>query len=256
MNLPSKADLASFEPIPFHELLIYKPTIREISKMGWSHFNRLNSILLVTQEDLEIQEDDFIRGRSNVFISETDPYKYIVQACEDPLYFLELRLALFTYLKRDCRKANNMILIEYPVDEKDKTKGNKFFPFTSETFFEFQSIVRELNCLKQEEEHEFSDPNNPMAKKFLEARKKKRIAKARAARRAAQEGKGVDTSTVMFALCAMSSYTMETVQSLTIYQLFTQFALCQEKQAYELAYTPHVFSGGKSKLKYWIPLNN
>ena len=95
-----------------------------------------------------------------------------------------------------------------------------------------------------------------MAKKFLAARKKKRIAKARAARRAAKDGKGTDTSTVIFALCAMSSYTIETVQSLTIYQLFNQFALCQEKQAYELAYTPHAFGGGKGKLKYWIPLNN
>lgn len=256
MNLPSKADLASFEPIPFHELLIYKPTIREIGKMGWTHFNRLNSLLLVTQEDLEILEDDFFKGRTELFIGETDPYKYIVKACKDPFYFLELRLALFTYLKRDCRIANNMILVEYPIDEKDKKKGNKIFPFTSETFYEFQSIVRELNCLPIEDEHEFSDPSNPIAQKFIEARKKKRIAKARAARRAAKEGKGTDTSTIIFALCAMSSYTMETVQSLTIYQLFTQFALCQEKQAYELAYTPHVFGGGKGKLKYWIPLNN
>ena len=256
MNLPSKADLASFEPIPFHELLIYKPTIREIGKMGWTHFNRLNSLLLVTQEDLEILEDDFLRGRSEIFVGETDPYKYIVKAANDPLYFLELRLALFTYLKRDCRIANNMILIEYPIDEHDESKGSKIFPFSSETFYEFQCIVRELNCLAQEEEHEFSDPTDPRAKKFLEARKKKRIAKARAARRAAKEGKGADTSTIIFALCAMSSYTIETVQSLTIYQLFTQFALCQEKQAYELAYTPHVFGGGKGKLKYWIPLNN
>ena len=256
MKLPSKADLASFEPIPFYDLEIYKPTIGEIGKMGWDRFNRLNSLLLVTQEDLEILEDDFFRGRSKIWVGETDPYKYIIKSCEDPIYFLELRIAFFTYLKRDFRIANGLILVEYPIDEKHPEKGNKIFPFSSEKFFEFQQILRALNCLSQEEEHEFSDPTNPMAQKFLEARKKKRIAKARAARKAAAQGKGADTSTIIFALCAMSNYTIISVQSLTIYQLFTQFALCQEKQAYELAYTPHVFGGGKGKLKYWIPLNN
>ena len=256
MNLPRKADLASFEPITFYDLEIYKPTIGEIGKMGWDRFNRLNSLLLVTQEDLEILEDDFLNGKSTIPIETTDPYKYIIACCQDPIYFLELRLAFFTYLKRDFKIANGLILVEYPVDEQDKTKGNKIFAFSSEKFFEFQTILRMLNCLSTEQEHEFSDPNDPRAKRFMEVRKKKRVAKARAARRAAKEGKGADTSTIMFALCAMSNYTIITLQSLTIYQLFTQFALCQEKQAYELAYAPHVFGGGKGKLKYWIPLNN
>lgn len=249
----TKEDLGSFAPIPFYNLKIYKPTLKEIGEIGFDRFNYLNAILVISQEDLDMLEEE--QKDSNFVLPTDNPYEYLVLACQDLTYFLELRVAFFTYLKRDIKIIGSQIVVLNTVTDllTNEEKEDNFI-FTSETFFEFQAILRQINCLEEAEEPEINAPDGPMKQKFLDARKKLRLAKARERRKRTKKGdEGITIFVLELALCAMSAYTLESVQSLTIYQLNAQFALCQQYENYHIE-TQYRCAGAKIKPKNWLYL--
>ena len=48
----TKAQLMSSEPIDFHGLLIYKPTLKEISEIGFANYNRYTAQLTLSIFDI------------------------------------------------------------------------------------------------------------------------------------------------------------------------------------------------------------
>ena len=255
MKRLSKEDLGSFAPIPFYNLKIYKPTIKEIDEMGYDRYNYLSALLTISQEDLDAMEIEQ-KEKNPLFELATDnPYEYQIVASQSLAYFLELRLAFFTYLKRDVKIENSQIVVlNTTIDVLTEKEKEDNFIFTSETFFEFQAILRQINCLEEAEEPEIKAPDGPMKQKFLDARKKLRLAKAKERRKKAKvEDSTFSIFVLELALCAMSAYTLESIQSLTIYQLNSQFALCQQHENY-LIENEYRCAGAKIKPKNWIYL--
>ena len=250
----TREDLGSFSPIPFYNLKIYKATLREIDKMGYDRYNQLTGLLIISQEDLDMIEEE---QKEFGFVLPTDnPYEYHILACQDLTYFLELRLAFFTYLKRDIKiEDSHIVVLNTTKDTLTGEEKEDNFVFTSETFFEFQSIIRQINCLEEAEEPEINAPDGPMKEKFLAARRKLRLAKAKERRKKAKKGSsdGITIFVLQLALCAMSAYTLESVQSLTIYQLNSQFTLCQQRDNY-MVETQYRCAGAKIKPKDWVHL--
>lgn len=237
MKQLNKNDLASFSPIPFYNLFIYKPKIEDIDKIGYEKFNYLNGLLVINQEDLEIMQED----NPILAFDSYDPYNYIISLAKNPIVFLELKIIFFTYLMKDIEIKNDNIVI---LGKED------FFLFDSQKFFEFQNIIRQINCLEIEEDSRINSSDKEMKNKFYEARKKLRLAKAKNKRK--NRGEGLSLSTIQFALSAMyGGYTINNIQQLTIYQLLTQFKICQKREAYLLRHA-ELCAGEKGKLKYWI----
>lgn len=252
----SKDVLGSFSPIPFYNIKIYKPTLKEIDEIGYDRFNRFSALLILSQEDLDVFETDQQKENPLFELPTDDPYLYTILACQDLTYFLELRLAFFTYLKRDIKIIDsNIVVLNTTTNVLTNKEEKDNFTFSSETFFEFQTILRQINCLEEAEEPEINAPDGPMKQKFLDARKKLRLAKARERRRKSEKGDGITLFVLQLALCAMSNYTLESLQSLTIYQLNSQFALCQQRNNF-LIETQYQCAGAKVKPKNWIYLNN
>ena len=241
MRQLTKDDLLSCSPIPFHGFLLLKPRLKDIDALGFSHFNQLNGILTLSEDDLIVLEAE----QKDIPVPTTDPYLYTLLGCQNPSYFLELRLALFTYFQRDIKiLEGNLALLA-----KDKTETD--FIFDSQSFFEFQSIIRQLNRLEAAEEPDFNSSNSAMVEKFKEARKKLRLAKARERKKKSQNGEGMTITTMMLALCTMLGYTMADVLDLTVNQLFALFEMCQRHENYQMSHRA-LCAGAKVKLKYWI----
>lgn len=251
----SREVLGSFSPIPFYNLKIYKPTLKEIDEMGYDRYNQYSAMLVISQEDLDVMEKEQQDLNPDFVLPTDDPYLYQIFACQNLTYFLELRLAFFTYLKRDIKiQDSQIVVLNTTTDVLTNKEKEDNFVFTSETFFEFQAILRQINCLEEAEEPEINAPDGPMKQKFLDARKKLRLAKAKERRKKVNDGNNNITIFVLeLALCAMSTYTLESLQSLTIYQLNSQFALCQQRENY-LAEIQYACAGAKVKPKNWIYL--
>lgn len=254
MKRLSKEDLGSFAPIPFYNLQIYKPTLKEIGEIGHTKFNELTTLLVLSQEDLDIFERDQKEANPNFVLPTDDPYQYHVFVSQDLTYFLELRLAFFTYLKRDIKiEDSQIVVINTTTDVLTGKEKEDNFIFTSETFFEFQAILRQINCLEEAEEPEINAPDGPMKQKFLDARKKLRLAKAKERKKRTKTDDDITLFVLELALCAMSAYTLESLQSLTVYQLNAQFVLCQQHENF-LIETQYRCAGAKIKPKNWIKL--
>lgn len=250
----TKEDLGSFAPIPFYNIKIYKPTLKEIDEMGFSRYNQLTALLILSQEDLDVFEADTKKENEFFELPTDDPYQYHILACQDITYFLELRLAFFTYLKRDIKiQDSQIVVLNTTTSALTGNEKEDNFVFTSETFFEFQAILRQINCLEEAEEPEINAPDGPMKQKFLDARKKLRLAKAKERKKKSNTDDGITLFVLELALCAMSAYTLESIQSLTIYQLNAQFTLCQQHENY-LIETQYRCAGAKIKPKNWIKL--
>lgn len=248
----TKEQLGGFAPIPFYNLKVHKLTLKEIDELGFDRYNQLTGLLVISQEDLDLIEEE--QKEFGFVLPTDDPYEYHKLACQDLSYFLELRLAFFTYLKRDIKIENSQIVVlNTTTDAITGEEKEDNFVFTSETFFEFQTILRQINCLEEVEEPEINAPDGPMKQKFLDARKKLRLAKARERRKKTKNDDGITIFVLELALCAMSSYTLESLQFLTIYQLNAQFALCQQHENY-LIENQYRCAGAKIKPKNWIYL--
>ena len=239
----NKADLYSYSPIQYDGLLIHKPLLREMGQLGHSHFQMLNSLLLMSEDDLLVLQSEQEK-RGEIPVPVTDPYKYMLFAAQNITYFLELKMAFFTYLKRDVQiRDGNLVAIASSKEETD-------YIFDSTSFYELQTIIRQINDLEVADEPELTG-DSEMVAKFMEARKKLRLAKAKERQKARDKGEGLDMGTIQMAVSAMFGYTPMEVEALTIYQLFALFKMGQQKENYMLSH--HALCAGvKCKLKYWV----
>ena len=239
----SKIDLYSYSPIQYNGLLIHKPLLREMGQLGHSHFQMLNSLLTMSEDDLLVLQAEQEK-KGEIPVPTTDPYKYMLFAAQNISYFLELKMAFFTYLKRDVQiRDGNLIVIASSKEETD-------YVFDSTSFYELQTIIRQINNLEIVDEPELTG-NPEMVAKFMEARKKLRLAKAKERQKARDNGEGLDIGTVQMAVSAMFGYTPIEVEDLTIYQLFALFKMGQQKENYTLSHHA-LCAGAKCKLKYWV----
>lgn len=215
-----------------------------MGQLGHSRFQMLNSLLLMSEDDLIVLQSEQ-EQKGEIPVPVTDPYKYMLFAAQNLTYFLELKLAFFTYIKRDVQiKNGNLIALASSKDETD-------FIFDSTSFYELQTIIRQINNLEIADEPDIINGNAAMVKKFMEARKKLRLAKAKERKKARDKGEGLDISTVQMAVSAMFGYTPMEVEALTVYQLFALFKMGQQKENYTLSHHA-LCAGAKGKLKYWI----
>ena len=240
----SKIDLYSYSPIQYNGLLIHKPLLREMGQLGHSHFQMLNSLLTMSEDDLLVLQAEQEK-KGEIPVPTTDPYKYMLFAAQNINYFLELKMAFFTYLKRDVQIRNgNLIVIASSKEESD-------FTLDSTSFYELQTIIRQINNLEIADEPDIINEDSEMVAKFVEARKKLRLAKAKERQKARNKGEGLDLSTVQTAVSAMFGYTPTEVEALTIYQLFALFKMGQQKENYTLSHHA-LCAGAKCKLNYWV----
>lgn len=240
----AKADLYSYSPIQFNGLLVHKPLLQEMGQLGHSRFQMLNSLLLMSEDDLIVLQSEQEK-KGEIPVPVTDPYKYMLFAAQNLTYFLELKLAFFTYIKRDVQiKDGNLIALASSKNETD-------FIFDSTSFYELQTIIRQINNLEIADEPDIINGNAAMVEKFMEARKKLRLAKAKERQKARDKGEGLDMSTVQMAVSTMFGYTPMEVEALTVYQLFALFKMGQQKENYMLSHHA-LCAGAKGKLKYWV----
>ena len=239
----NKADLFSYSPIQYNGLLIHKPLLREMGQLGHSRFQMLNSLLLMSEDDLLVLQSEQEK-KGEIPVPVTDPYKYMLFAAQNITYFLELKMAFFTYLKRDIQiRDGNLVVVASSKEETD-------YIFDSTSFYELQTIIRQINDLEIADEPELTG-DSEMVAKFMEARKKLRLAKAKERQKARDKGEGLDMGTIQMAVSTMFGYTPMEVEALTIYQLFALFKMGQQKENYTLSHQA-LCAGAKCKLKYWI----
>ena len=246
----SKDDLASYSPIDFYGLKIYKHTLQEIGNIGFSEFSKYNAMLLITTEDLELlqQKQQENNSLESLIPITTNPFDYILQTSKNPIYFLELRLAFFTYLKRDIKIfKNNIVILSNDKETSD-------FLLDEFKFGEFQNSIRQLNCLEIDEDYEIQNDNEELKRKFYEARKK--LKKAKAKKKITEKDKNsLNLSDMRFALCSMyGGYTYKDTESLTVYQLFTQFKMCRARETFLLNHRAKC-AGTKIQLHDWIKMD-
>ena len=92
----------------------------------------------------------------------------------NPIQFLELQLAFFTYIRKPIEISGDTIVVI--GDSPDKN-----FILNESNFNEFQETILAINKMFDvEDEREINSPNEAMRQKFLKARMKLREAKKRA----------------------------------------------------------------------------
>ena len=241
----TKAQLMSSEPINFHGLLIYKPTLKEISEIGFANYNRYTAQLTLSIFDIaKFLEEQKIGG--NV----PTPLHFIIDVwANNPIQFLELQLAFFTYIRKPIEISGDTIVVI--GDSPDKN-----FILNESNFNEFQETILAINKMFDvEDEREINSPNEAMRQKFLKARMKLREAKKRAKEKDSQKGDGITLPDIISSLCAFGiGYTMFNVWDLTIYQLYDQFEKASSKDEYDKNYQA-ILAGAdpkKIKLKNWM----
>ena len=259
MDKIERLDLLQGHPVNFNNLIIYQPNLNEINAIGYSNYARLTNLLTLSEGDLI-----FFFNKEKIKDGQTSPILYLYeQSLINPTFFLELRMAFFTYLKEetflDSKNKGFKFLIKNTkiLPNGKKVKTQEFFFLNQSNFYEFQKIICTINMMEEEEDDEIITDNLEMKKKFEEARKKLKLAKAKAkAEKAAKErDKGISFSDIVSSLCAYGiGYTLFNIWDLTIYQLYDQFKRCQMKEDYETG-TQMLLAGVDSKkvdLQYWM----
>lgn len=234
----------SGKPINFQgHFQIYQPSLSEISEIGIQNFYRSVKILTLTETQIE------------EIISETkipaplDPLKYILTQIQNPIIFLELQLAFLSFIKKPIKLVQDSFGVT--IDEQND------FIFTSSSFKEFQSIIRTVVGIEQEEELEINTDDEAMRKKFLEKRRLLKKAKEKQQKKKTVTGKGLSLEDEIMAVCTYNSgYTLDNIWNLTLYQLHLQFKQCQKKDRFEHDYQALLSGADKKKIHLtdWIKI--
>ena len=245
MDNYSKLELLSPDPLDFNGLLIYKPTLKEIRELGYSQYNRATSILTMSILDIaKFYEQQRIGG------DVPSPLSFLISsAISNPINFLEVQLAFFTYLKRPVEISENFISV------KDGTKDGDFI-LDENNFNDFQETLLLINKMDDvEEERVINSPNERLKQKFIKARLKLREAKRLQREKDAQKGNGITLPDIISSLCVYGiGYDIFNVWDLTIYQIYEIFEKVQAKDEYEHNYSA-LLAGADSKkikLKNWM----
>lgn len=261
MDKIDKLLLLAGDPIPFGPLFVYQPILKDIKNLGYIIFNRITNLLTITDIELELYYE---KNKEN--FKTTDPLEYLfLKSLEDPMFFLELRIGFFTYLKEevflDLENKTFKFLISEP--EKSNLKVNKlikdkwFFSLKKEDFSKLQNIIKIINKIEDEEEPEIITDNLEMKKKFQEARRKLRLAKEKERLLKAQKNEGIKISIpeIISSVCILGTgYTLTNIWDLTIYQLYDQWRRCQMKEDYGIG-IDMLLAGASKKdvnLQYWM----
>lgn len=245
------------EPVDFGPLKIYQPKLKEINEIGYLEYARITNLLTISESELLL-----FYHKEKIENGETNPFLYLfVQSLKSPIFFLELRMGFFTYLKEevflDVKNKGFKFLVETEktLPSGKIIKAKEFYYLNQNNFPDFQNIIRIINMSEEEEEDEIITDNLEMKKKFEEARKKLKLAKAKAKAEKGNQKNGISLSEVVSSLCAYGiGYTLFNVWELTIYQLYDQFKRCQMKEEYETG-TQMLLAGVDSKkvdLQYWM----
>ena len=241
----SKSDLLSKAPLDFHGLTIYKPTLNEIQQIGFDNYNRYTARITLSILDIaKFLEEQRIGG------DVPSPLHFTIDTCNgNPIAFLELQIAFFTYLRKPIEISGDTIVI---IDEQP----DKNFVLDESNFNEFQEVILMINKMYDvEEEREIISPNEKLKQKFIKARLKLREAKKREREKNSQKGDGITLPDIISSLCAYGiGYTMLNVWDLTIYQLYDQFEKVTGKDRYDKDYAA-ILAGAdakKIKLKNWM----
>lgn len=242
----TKAELLSKEPINWNGLLIYKPTLAEISTMGFARYNHITAYLTMSIFDIgKFLESQLIGGDI------PDPIIFVIDtANSSPINFLEIEMGFFTYVRKPIEIVGDTIVI------KDNSDKHEDFVLNQANFNEFQEILLMINRMYDvEDEREIHAPDGPMKQKFIQSRLKLREAKKKAAEKRGQDGDGITLPDIISAVCAYGiGYTMFNVWDLTIYQLYETFERRQAKEEFEHDYSALLAGADKKKikLKNWI----
>lgn len=245
--------------VNFGPITIYQPTLKDINKIGYDQFARITNLLTISESDLLL-----MYHQEHIEEGETNPILWLYENClKNPTFFLELQIGFLTYIKEEVFLDTENKGFKFLVDGEKILPGGKivkaqeFFFLNKTNFPEFQSIIRLLNMSEEEEDDEIITDDLEMKKKFEEARKKLKLAKAkaRAEQAAKHRGKEITLPDIVSSLCAYGvGYTLFNVWDLTIYQLYDQFKRLQLKEDYETG-TQMLLAGVDSKkvdLQYWI----
>ena len=259
-----RTNLLAGLPVHFNSLTIYQPTLKDINVIGHNRFSRYVNLLTISESDLL-----FMYHKNKIENGISTPILWLYQnSILENSFFLELKMAFFTYLKKEVildpfRKGFKIPITQedIPTIFKSKDKTQKYFFLTESNFSDFQSIIRALNMMEKEEDDEIVTDNLEMKKKFEEARKRLKLAKAkeRAEKSAKNNGKEIEFADIVSSLCAYGvGYTIFNVRDLTLYQLYDQFNRLQAKSNYEMG-TQMILAGADKKkidLQYWIKKNS
>ena len=253
-----RTSILAGNPVDFGLLTIYQPSLKDINKIGYDQFARITNLLTISESDLLL-----LYNKEHIENGETNPILWLYDNClKNPTFFLELQIGFLTYIKEEVFLDTDNKGFKFLVDGEKVLPGGKviktqqFFSLTTKNFSEFQSIVRLLN-MSEEEDDEIITDDLEMKRKFEEARKKLKLAKAkaRAEQAAKHRGKEITLPDIVSSLCAYGvGYTLFNVWDLTIYQLYDQFKRLQLKENYETG-TQMLLAGVDSKkvdLQYWI----
>lgn len=236
--------LLSPDPINFYSLKIYKPTLSDISKMGYGNFKRVSNLLMLN--DIQISSYYEKQGIKN---GELEPFLFLLQnSASDKTFFLEIQLAFFTYFKKQVLITKSGFFVDN--DKKEK------ICISRDRFNEFQNIIRQINMnYDEDDEREIITDNLKMKQKFMEKRKLLRKTKEREKQRDQDNGKTLTLGQIISGLCTYDSgYNMTNVWNLTIYQLYDQFYRCQKREKYQNDYKALLAGADNNKIKlsYWI----
>ena len=241
----TRAQLLSKEPLDFHGLLIYKPTLSEIEKIGFDNYNRYTARLTLSVLDIaKFLEEQHIGG--NV----PTPLHFVIDTTvNNPIAFLELQIAFFTYLRKPIEISGDNIVV---LDKKPEQN----FILNESNFNEFQEALLMINKMYDvEDEREIISPNEKLRQKFIQARLKLREAKRLEREKNAKKGDGITLPDIISSLCVYGiGYTMLNVWDLTIYQLYDQFERVTAKEKYDKDYSA-ILAGAdakKIKLQNWM----
>lgn len=253
MDNYSTFDYLSNEPLDFYGLKIYKPTLKDIDKMTISRYNRITSLIAISEMDLRDLTEELGMNVNDFENSYFNPYNYIILQSQNKLFFLELRLAFVTYIKKDIKIVGGNI--QCALDNKE------IFTFTKENFSEFQKIIRKINFIPDDEEFpEIISDNEVMKKKFEEKRKLLMETKRKERKKTAKSENSVGFGEVVSSLCGYNmGYNLINIWDLTIYQVYEQFKRGRLKESYESDVSAILAGADSHKidLVYWIKkINN
>lgn len=253
MDKISSFDLLNREPIKFYDILIYKPKLSDIEIVGKDSFMRRTNLITISELDIRDFYEEIGENIKDIDPFYFKPYNYLISQCQNKLFFLEIKIAFFTYIKRE-------IKIEEGLFTCSLDNGSTFV-FTQEIFNEFQNIVKEINFEKGDEEFpEIISDNEEMVKKFEEKRQLLIETKRKERKKAMSKEEGITLGEVISCLCAFGiGYNMLNIWDLTIYQLYDQFERCKLKDEYDKNLSAIMAGADSSKidLVYWIKkINN
>ena len=229
---------------------IYPPLVKDA--IGNPHFGQYKKILTFTQEEIEYELRDQLKGEKA-----PTPFEFVLANCYHHEQFLNLTLQAFYFFLKEPVKFlyEEKIIILGTQEEMEKKVTNKegLRIITEEDFFEFQNAIREACGEQRIKPPEPDDPNlDPRIKRIKE---KARMRDAIKAKKGTQNKDGITFDTCLVAICCMGiGITPLNIGEMSYASIQPILKMRQEKEKYELDVKTLLAGGDSKKIKpkYWI----